>query len=188
MNIRQIEKKDVPVIALLHKKSFDKTHFTAFFSTELLIRYINVLIDYNPYSYLAEEDDKILGYLIGGNQTGAALNCFSKNNYLKIIITLLLHPGFILEKMQSILLKTNKVKLSDIEYKIYIIASIPEAQGKGIGKSLMNYFENELRNNGINEYGLSVREQNINAISFYENNNFVRINKIHKSLYYKKIL
>ena len=90
--------------------------------------------------------------------------------------------------MQSILLKINKVKVSDIEYKIYIIASLPEAQGRGIGKSLINYFENELRNKGINEYGLSVREQNINAISFYENNNFLRINKIHKSLYYKKIL
>jgi ribosomal protein S18 acetylase RimI-like enzyme len=188
MNIRQIEKKDVPAIALLHKKSFDMTHFTAFFSTELLSKYIRVLIDYNPYSYLAEEGDRILGYLIGGNQTAAALNYFLKNYYLKIIFTLLLHPGFIVEKMQSILLKINKVKVSDIEYKIYIIASLPEAQGRGIGKSLINYFENELRNKGINEYGLSVREQNINAISFYENNNFIRINKIHKSLYYKKIL
>ncbi|MDR3669064.1 MAG: GNAT family N-acetyltransferase [Ignavibacteriaceae bacterium] len=188
MNIRQIDKKDIPAVALLHKQSFDKTHFTAFFSTELLSRYIKVLIDYNPYSYLAEEGDRILGYLIGGNKTGAALDNFSKNNYLKIILTLLLHPGFILEKIQSVLLKINKVKISEVEYKIYIIASLPEAQGKGIGRALMNTFENELRIKGIKEYGLSVREQNNNAISFYENNNFIRINKIHKSLYYKKIL
>jgi ribosomal protein S18 acetylase RimI-like enzyme len=188
MNLRQIDKKDIPAIALLHKQSFDKTHFTAFFSNELLLSYIKVLIDYNPYSYLAEEGDRILGYLIGGNKTGAALDKFSKNNYLKIIFTLLLHPRFILEKIQGVLLKLNKIKVSDVEYKIYIIASLPEAQGKGIGKALINYFENELRHKGIKSYGLSVREQNINAISFYENNNFIRINKIHKSLYYKKTL
>lgn len=188
MNVRQIEIKDVSAIALLHKKSFDKTHFTGFFSTELLNRYIKVLIDYNPYSYLVKEGDIILGYLIGGNQTEAALNYFSKNNYLKIILTLLLHPKFIVEKLRSLLLKIYKVKLSGVEFKIYIIATLPEAQGKGIGKSLINCFENELRNKGISEYGLSVREQNTKAISFYENNNFIRINKIHKSLYFKKIL
>jgi len=188
MNVRKIEKKDVPAIALLHKKSFDKDHFTAFFSTELLKRYIKTLIDYNPYSYLVEEGGRILGYLIGGNQTEAALNNFSKNNYFKIILTLLLHPGFIVEKLRSIVLKIKKVKYSDVEYKIYIIATLPEAQGKGIGRALINIFENELKNNKINEYGLSVREKNIIAISFYENNNFIKINKIYKSLYYKKIL
>jgi ribosomal protein S18 acetylase RimI-like enzyme len=147
-----------------------------------------VLIYYNHYSYLAEENSMILGYMIGGNKTGEALDNFSKNNYLKIIFTLLLHPLFILEKMRSILLKFNKVKVSEVEYKIYIIASLPETRGKGIGRALINIFENELRLIGIKEYGLSVREQNNNAISFYENNNFIRINKIHKSLYYKKIL
>lgn len=188
MNIRQIENKDIPEIARLHKQSFDKSHFTAFFSHELLNSYIKVFISYNPYSYLAEENNRILGYLIGGNKTGEALDNFSKNNYLKIIYTLLLHPRFILEKMHSILLKFNKVKVSDVEYKIYIIASLPETRSKGIGRALINIFENELRLKGLKEYGLSVREQNSNAISFYENNNFIRINKIQKSLYYKKIL
>jgi ribosomal protein S18 acetylase RimI-like enzyme len=188
MNLRQIDNRDIPAIALIHKQSFDKTHFTSFFSPDLLSRYIKILIDFNPYSYLAEENDRILGYLIGGNKTGAALDIFTKNNYLKIILALLLHPGFILEKMQSVLLKLNKIKISTVEYKIYIIASLPEVQGKGIGRALINIFENELRVNGIREYGLSVREQNNNAISFYENNNFIRINKIHKSIYYKKTL
>jgi ribosomal protein S18 acetylase RimI-like enzyme len=188
MNIRPIEKKDIPAIASLHKNSFDKTHFTSFFSYELLNRYINTLIEFNPYSYLVEEGGRILGYLIGGNHTESALNYFLKNNYLKIILILLLHPRFIVEKIRSVILKIKKVKVSSAEYKIYIIATIPEAQGRGIGKALINIFETELKKNGINEYGLSVRELNINAISFYENNNFIKVNKIYKSLYYKKIL
>jgi hypothetical protein len=81
MNIIQIEEKDVPAIALVHKKSFDKTHFTAFFSPELLKRYIKTQIDYNSHSYLVEEGGRILRYLIGVNRKEAVLNNFSKNNY-----------------------------------------------------------------------------------------------------------
>ena len=44
---------------------------------------------------------------------------------------------------------------------------LPEAQGSGVGRALMERFEQELRERGIASYGLDVMAGNDAALAFY---------------------
>lgn len=60
-------------------------------------------------------------------------------------------------------LSTTKV------HKIYIL---PEAQGKGLGKSLFEYISNESIKKGNDRLSLNVNRNNQSALEFYQNNGF----------------
>jgi ribosomal protein S18 acetylase RimI-like enzyme len=50
---------------------------------------------------------------------------------------------------------------------VHDLAVLPEAQGRGIGRALMERFERELRERGIASYGLDVMAGNDAAQAFY---------------------
>lgn len=64
------------------------------------------------------------------------------------------------------------------------IAVNPKYQNQQIGTTLINYVINNKKTEE-NKIMLEVREDNINAIKFYQKNNFITINKRKK--YYKDI-
>jgi ribosomal protein S18 acetylase RimI-like enzyme len=51
---------------------------------------------------------------------------------------------------------------------VHDVAVLPEAQGSGVGKALMERFEQVLRERGVKSYGLEVMAGNDIAQSFYE--------------------
>ena len=51
---------------------------------------------------------------------------------------------------------------------VHDIAVLPEAQGGGVGKALMERFEEVLRERGVKSYGLEVMAGNDAARAFYE--------------------
>lgn len=186
MLIRSIEINDLEKIASLHLRSFDKYHFSSHFSKSLLESYFKSVLYFNHYSYLAEENGEILGYLIGGNQTEPGLRKFLKENFFNVIGRILVNPLFLAEKINAVFLRLKKKQFSKAEYRIYIIAIAPEKQGTGIGKKLLMYFEEQLSKNNINLYGLSVRKWNRKAELFYIKNGFKLENKSNVSIYFMK--
>jgi ribosomal protein S18 acetylase RimI-like enzyme len=50
---------------------------------------------------------------------------------------------------------------------VHDLAVLPEAQGAGVGRALMQRFEQELRERGIESYGLEVMAGNDAARAFY---------------------
>ena len=50
---------------------------------------------------------------------------------------------------------------------VHDLAVLPEAQGAGIGRALMERFEQELRERGTKSYGLDVMAGNEVAVRFY---------------------
>jgi ribosomal protein S18 acetylase RimI-like enzyme len=50
---------------------------------------------------------------------------------------------------------------------VHDIAVLPEAQGRGVGRALMERFEQELRERGVASYGLEVMAGNDAALAFY---------------------
>jgi ribosomal protein S18 acetylase RimI-like enzyme len=50
---------------------------------------------------------------------------------------------------------------------VHDIAVLPDAQGTGVGRALMERFEQELRNRGVGSYGLDVMAGNDAALRFY---------------------
>jgi ribosomal protein S18 acetylase RimI-like enzyme len=55
---------------------------------------------------------------------------------------------------------------------VHDLAVLPDAQGHGIGRALMDRFEEELRERDVGEYGLEVMPGNDSALRFYESMGF----------------
>ncbi|BCB40348.1 hypothetical protein BCJMU51_5264 [Bacillus cereus] len=60
-----------------------------------------------------------------------------------------------------------------IKITINKFATIPEAEGKGIGKKSINYIEEYCRNKGISKISLDVYEKSDHAVQFYKKRGFV---------------
>lgn len=187
--IRQIKEKDLEQLALLHKSNFDEYHFTHYFTHKMLKDYISSFINYNEECILFEEGNEILGYIIGGNKIQSSLNDYLKRNRLKLFFILLIHPGFLLEKLLFLFRKLNRKNNATVHetlYKIYIIAVSKKVTGKGIGKELIYYFEEKLRNKEVKNYTLSVRKSNPGALSFYLKLGFTITDRKSGSIYLNK--
>ncbi|AFH49782.1 Hypothetical protein IALB_2077 [Ignavibacterium album JCM 16511] len=176
-------------IAQLHKLLFDKDHFTSTFSEKLLLEYFNLLLKYSQFKYVAVADDEYFGYLIGGVELDDVLSNFSKKNFLTLLFLLIKHPKFFKEKFQDLFRKIfSSSNKSTAKMRLFLIAAKHNEHIKGVGKKLIKQFEQDLIQNGIYLYGLSVRKHNSNAIDFYHQLGLVEEFQTSKSIYFIKNL
>ena len=188
--IRAISENDIDKIIDLHLKSFSKNHFTTAFSRDLLNKYFRKLIDINEYCivYFDKTEEELLGYVIAGFNTGEAVSQFTKENKFSLMFTLLKNPRFYLEKMRTLFKQLIKRNVTTTQCRLFLIAVNENHKGEGIGKKLINYFEDQLRQGEIKDYGLSVRKENRNAIMFYNNSGYIIDSEDSKSISYKKLV
>src|SRR5699024_430383 len=73
-------------------------------------------------------------------------------------------------QLRFYLLKGTK-KIAEISK----FATLPEAEGKGIGKRSMNFIEDYCRDRNTTKITLEVYDKSINAINFYLNRGFIII-------------
>lgn len=189
MKIRQALLSDILELARIHKETFDDSHFTKFFPTKVLKKYFSTLIENMSYKMVSIDDhERINGYLFADSRPSIVINNFLKNNLYSVFTIIIKNPKFIKEKFVEFISQINKNELEINQLSIYLIASDQNMKGKGIATSLLNYFENELRNAGMKKYSLSVRLNNKAAIRFYSNHGFREMLKNEKSIKYEKIL
>ncbi len=190
MIIRTIEKNDIPEIVKLHKLVFSKDHFSSIFPSKLLVKYFITLYKHHKFKFVAVENLNILGYLIGGFNPEIPVNNFLRKHLLSIIFILIMNPKFLLEKIHGFVssIFSNQVNVHKNSVSIYLIAVSNTVQKRGIGKELLNHFEQKLLANKISSYTLAVRIDNFNAIEFYKKNNFTQIDQDYKTLSFKKNL
>jgi ribosomal protein S18 acetylase RimI-like enzyme len=187
--IKKADKSDIQNIIDLHLSSFNKNHFSAVFSKEMLKRYFENLLELNDFTLVFYDDDhnELLGYVIAGFNSQEAVNKFIKKNYFAVIFTLIKNPRFLSEKVSEVSEKIFGTKYQKkAKCRLYLIAVNQKYKGKGIGKQLINYLENEIRKKGLNLYGLSVRKDNKEAIGFYNQNGYKVEFENSKSIYYIK--
>jgi len=67
------------------------------------------------------------------------------------------------------------------EYYIFVLAVMPEYQGKGIGGKLIQFAEETAKRKGFKKVSLLVNANNLNAIEFYENHGFKKVELINKA-------
>jgi ribosomal protein S18 acetylase RimI-like enzyme len=187
--IKKADISDIQNIIDLHLSSFDKNHFSAVFSKEMLERYFKNLLVLNDFNYVFYNDEQkeLLGYVIAGFNSQEAVNKFIKKNYFSVVLTLLKNPKFLSEKVSEVGEKIfGKEIVKKAKCRLYLIAVNEHYKGKGIGKQLINHLENEIRKTGLNLYGLSVRKDNEEAIGFYNQNGYEVEFENSKSIYYIK--
>jgi len=71
---------------------------------------------------------------------------------------------------------------------IHRFAVLPEYQGKGIGRSLLNHICNLSSNNHLKYVTLQVKKLNFDAQRYYEHHGFERIGLIGQNYVYKKVI
>ena len=187
--IKKADISDIQNIIDLHLSSFHKNHFSAVFSKEMLERYFENLLELNDFNFVFYNDEKkeLLGYVIAGFNSQQAVNKFIKKNYFVVILTLIKNPKFLSEKVGEVGEKILGTKyMKQAKCRLYLIAVNQDYKGKGIGKQLINHLENEISKKGSNLYGLSVRKDNKEAISFYNQNGYKVEFENSKSIYYIK--
>ena len=188
MIIRKANIDDVKDISKLHQFAFDKDYFTYMFSTKMLIRFYSTLISLNNYNYLAiDNENNALGFIIAGFKTKASINIFIKKNVLSLSFILLRHPKFLFKKIKTFFQRnSNNEFISRANLRLLSIAVNKASEQKGVGTKLLEQFEYDLKLNGKDIYGLSVKKNNINAIKFYLKNNFKVEREEKNAIYYIK--
>lgn len=190
MKIRTITEHDIEQLVLIHKKTFTKEHFTANLSKKLLSKYLKEIINANKFNFLSEDENgRIVGFLIAGYNSETALQKFTSSNFFSILFYLIIYPKFLIEKIIEIIQKKMGIKYKSTEsLRLYLIEVDLSNQNSGVGKKLLEYFENTLISQKIFSYGLSVRRKNLQAINFYEKNNFLKEFTNQKSVFFIKRL
>ncbi|GAB4295029.1 MAG: hypothetical protein Kow0098_17010 [Ignavibacteriaceae bacterium] len=188
IRFRSIKQNDLTQIIRIHRDTFDKSHFSVYFSDKLLLDYFSTLLRFNPLSFLAEDETgNIVGFVISGNKTRHALKIFAKRNKFRLVLMLFKRPRFLIEKAEELFNKffSDGKKLQP-EMRIFIIAVSSAFKSQGIGSLLLKHFEKILLSQNLNVYGLSVRKGNYSAINFYKKNNFKLEFTDRKSYYFIK--
>lgn len=188
MLIKKIQDIDLQRIASIHKLSFDDSHFSNVFSDSMLIQYLKLLIELNPYSYAvySEDGSEVIGFIIAGENTQKALNIFAKQHFKELAIVLVLNPRFIFAKIYEIFCKLTKQRQNKTRLRVHKISIANEYKGQGLGGKLLDFLETNLKNDGILEYGLSVHKENKSAVNFYFQKKFILDYEDRKSLFFVK--
>jgi ribosomal protein S18 acetylase RimI-like enzyme len=187
MVISNAKIEDAKTLALLHKQAFGKIHFTTNFSISFLTKYFENLIEKMKYGIVIKDNGDLVGYLFASTNSGQIINNFLKINFLKVFFYLIGNPRFIVEKILELFNKfLSKTKNTGNEISLYLITVDTSLGGRGIGKELINNFEELVKGNSEKSYTLSVRKNNQQAIDFYLKNNFIQIESNKKSIKFRK--
>lgn len=168
-------------IVKIHLKSFPKGHFTSTFSIPVLTNYYRYLFVYSAISFLIY-DGNVRGYLIAGPNIHIGVKKFIKKYFIYVFIKYIYD---IFSQLSKLSLK-NKYQPRSGQYRLYVIAS--QVKGNGYGSFMLKNLESKLKCIGINNYGLSVRSENINAINFYLKNGFSCAYKNDSKFYLEKVI
>lgn len=181
---RLANKEDLIQVAQIHKEQFP-THYLGQFNKSLLVKFYSYLLDEKNVFVVAEEDKRILGFVIGGEwkYIESKLNRFIKENVMSYVWQIAIHPQTWAKSVQKFIGLIHKPKhdyvlLDDTEkYTLLSIATAKQSQGKGVGSGIVDAFNEEMKKIG-NRYFLSVQDTNENAIRFYKKKGFVVANEI----------
>lgn len=185
MRIRSFQAGDEPYLADICLKTADAgADATGILSDDELWAHIFAL----PYAekhpdlafVVANEADEPVGYVLGTDNTDAFEDWFA-NNYWPRLANRFPKPGEEAEGREAGLLKYAYGRRAGAEpygaeHPAHLhIDLLPEAQGSGWGRKLIETLAEALRKRGIRSLHLGVDANNANAIAFYERLGFTRI-------------
>lgn len=179
--------KYIHQIAEIHSQAYSSEHFTAGFSPAKLSEYNKQLILASDISIIALDGENLAGFILAGENISSGVRNFTDQNRLWLIFQLLKRPIIFMGKMAALIQsKVSPTKPSQAKFRLLSIAIRPSAQSKGIGARMLAFLETELAQRNIYTYGLSVKQSNIGAIRFYEQNGFTLEKSFLGSSYYVK--
>lgn len=186
--IFNLTKEDLTDVVNIHKNNLPS----------LINFYTNDFIEKFYLHHLRKEDDTVLvGYKEGGELYGFVFGTLdvedmfgsftsqNKTYFIKqTLLALIKHPKYLLYIFQSFFAKG--FQQGDSKIQLVYIAVDQKRKGLGIGKKLLEGFEQELKKTK-DYYELEV-EQNNSALQFYTSKNFKIIREINNILEKKYLI
>ena len=134
-------------------------------------------------SYVAKEEGQVLGAITCTSlvkleksmcQTVIEIIKMKKLKSLKIILSNL-------KKIYALITMDEGEK---DEFHVSMLATLPEARGKGVGTKLLKFAERLAINNGFDKLSLTVVQDNKKALSVYKKFGFSIVGEINQSQFY----
>lgn len=177
MDIRKIDKHNIPSLVQVHKSSF-KDFFLTQVGDKFLYLYYDCVRKAEDAILLGIYDDsELCGFCAASLNSRGFTTRLIKNNLLRFIsigIKLLLtHPKALIRLMKNLTKKSSEVEDNADYAELYSIGVAKSKQGKGIGKQLYVALENSLRQRGCKRVSLTTDFfDNEATIAFYKSVGF----------------
>ncbi len=200
ISIKKINSTDIQEISLIHIASFKKSLLTHL-GINIVKQYYEwqLMSSDKVYPYGVFLNQKLVGYCFGGSFR-VALGGFLLRNKNVICYSLIKRPWVLLKpifikkiiKGITVLVRFMKIKKNEEEtllskkrknFGILAIATNPDFRGEGFGKILMKYSEKIAQKKSYNKIQLSVSPKNVNAINFYLNLGYKKVNHSREDLW-----
>lgn len=173
--IKPLELKHIPQVAKIHVRVLKQDFLPSLGTDFLEILYSGVIKNNEAFGFVAEEKNKVIGFVIGTKNMDRFFKTALTANLLKLVylmaIKLLSRPALIKKTLETFLY-TKKDKGPKSE--LVVIAVLDKWQGKGIGKKLVKSLETFLKKIKISKYKVTVYADK-KAVKFYSKLNYSKL-------------
>lgn len=202
---RPLAHKDIPAVVSAHRRVF-QDYFLAHMGDRFLeLLYCEFVDRPGNYGFVVARKDEIIGYVIGSAESGIFFRNFYRRNFplvSPIFLGRFLSDPFIRRNtarrlahvryafgslFNAVLSRSPSqgvVAASSVPARLLSIGVIPEVRGGGVAEILVDFLCARFRQDGIGQVGLSVREDNHPAISFYERTGWKLERVLNSTRYY----
>jgi len=190
LETRKIDNSTISDLVALHGRAYLSDHFTNKLSPAQLKRYYLGLAEAGAlYSFIMFSDGHPVGFMICGERLNDRVKSFVSENFLDMVWVVIKNPHFIMPKIKAMFTRFSKNSWkSEADVRILSIAVDTTVQGKGYGRHMLETLECRLASNGVKVYGLSVKNENHNAIRFYQRYGFEVELQGESTTYYIKVV
>lgn len=186
--IADIKNIDLQQVAQLHKKNLPS--IISFYSEKFVKKFYHFHLNKKADETIFKgyfEDKKLIGFVFGTYELDQLFDDFIGENKPFFIVetlkALVAHPVYFVHLFGKVF---GAKTASTCKTQLVYIAVDKNQNGKGIGKKLLESFENEAKNK-VDYYELEV-EKNNPALQFYLKNNFSVVEEINSVLEKKYLM
>lgn len=175
---RKMESTDVKEVSLIHQAAFENFFLTTLGLSFLETYYKACLKNQYTIAYCAlDKDGKLVGFATGSLISKGYHKSVFLHHIFPFLISLaisILKKPTVLVRLAKNLEKTDQ-KDDDGDYaELLSIGVDPSCKGGGVGKTLLNYFKQEVKNRGGRRIVLTTDKMNNDAVlGFYKNLGFM---------------
>ena len=172
MEIRVATHDDVTSIVKIHQNAFNGFFLTSL-GTRFLTFYYKAFVKSEESVVLcAIEDGAVLGFSAATKQCKGFNSSLIKKNLLSFfglsIKLLFTQPSALVRLAKNLTKKSEEVEDNEEYAELYSIGVRSDAQGKGIGKKLLNATETKLKEDGVEKVSLTTDYyNNESTVAFY---------------------
>lgn len=171
----------------IHRQVIDTGFLSTLGPKFLTTLYETLAVSDASFTFVAEGDGRVLGFIVGALDTGRVYKEFARRGGVAAAFALapkLLSPSRLRRILETVLYPKRKQEDDLPEPEILNFCVVPESQGAGVGSQLFAALCDELRRLGVPAIRIVTGETQVSAQRFYEKHGATLARKIeiHKGV------